>query len=119
MEVKYLTFWLKVQILFNPIFALVTKDFQKYKIKADSDLESTELISIPQMDFIECSYFCMKEEQNGKECKAFYISNEGSCRKVELDQNPCFQKAGTGGGITLYSTVRINIVGKYIRKVFK
>ena len=84
---------------------MITKDFNKYKIKGvtidNKEIESKELAIMPGMDCIQCSYFCMKADQ----CKAFYITKEGSCRQVPLDQ--CFQKVNTVNAITLYSTSEI------------
>ena len=81
--------------------SLITKDFKKYKI--NKEIESDELANMPGMDRIQCSYFCLKSDQ----CQAFYVTNEGSCRQVPLDQ--CFKKVQTitGDTITLYSTSEI------------
>ena len=87
---------------------LVTKDFVKSRIRFTEDIEDVELGSISGMDWNYCSYLCMKE---GEDCKQFYISNEGSCRKV-IDQ--CFEKGKKGANDTrmLYSTVQAKIIGK-------
>ena len=99
-------------VLIQSNIALVTKNFQKYKVKANSVANSTELAFIPQMDFSECAYFCMKETQNNKSCHAFYITKKGSCRKVDPD--PCYEKISQddSNSMIMYSTKTINIIGE-------
>ena len=93
-------------VLAHSVVALVTKNFEKYRIKDSSINNSTELAFIPKMDFFECSYFCMKK---GEDCKTFYITKDGSCRKVELNTNQCHETGlpENQDTIVLYSTIQI------------
>ena len=75
MNLKYLRVLLLVQVS----LALITKNFEKILLNTRSVIDYKELASIPQMDFFECAYFCMKV---GEECTSFYITKEGSCRRI-------------------------------------
>ena len=96
------------------MIGLVTKDFEKSLIKYSEDIEDSEIALIPGMDWHHCSYLCMKE---GEDCNQFYISKEGSCRKV-VDQ--CFEKGQKGEDETriLYSTVKAKVIGMLITPKF-
>ena len=72
MKLKYLRVLLLVQVT----LALITKNFEKILLNTRSVTKYEELALIPQMDFFECAYFCMKV---GKECKSFYITKKESC----------------------------------------
>ena len=102
---KYLTFLWVTQIN-----ALVTKDFQKYNVKSES-INSNELVAIPQMDFLQCAHFCMKEEE---QCAAFFITDEGSCRKVNLDDRYKKGFKSDPESVVLYSTKKLTIFGKFL-----
>ena len=84
---------------------LITKNFEKIKIKSQYINNFTELASIRQIDFFECSFFCMKM---GEDCKAFYITNEGSCRQVPLDQHFIKGSSNDPNVATIYSTEHID-----------
>ena len=78
---------LKQFLLFQSFYltsCLITKDYTKVPVNGNAIKEYIELASIPQVDFYECSYFCMKV---GETCKSFYVTKDGSCRQVPLDQD--------------------------------
>ena len=89
---------LKLFLLFQSFYltiCLITKNYTKVPVNGNAIKEYIELASIPQVDFFECSYLCMKL---GETCKAFHITKDGSCRQVPLDQD--FLK----GSSTLFTT---------------
>ena len=99
---------LKIVVLFqlaHLYYCLITKDFNKVPVNGNAIKDFDELASIQNMDFFECSYLCMKV---GDSCKAFYITKEGSCRQVPLDQD--FLK----GSATLFTTKPI----EYSKHIF-
>ena len=96
---------LKVLLLTHLSSSLITKNFEKVRINSESVKVFYELHNVPGMDFFECAYFCMKV---GTDCKAFFITNDGSCRQVPLDQS--FMK---GTNTILYTTEEVQF-GKHV-----
>ena len=74
-------------------------------------ITSTELESIPQMNDWQCAHFCMKDDE---QCEVFYITDKGSCRKVNLDDR--YQKGFKSDpeSVVLYSTKKLAIFGKLL-----
>ena len=100
MSWKYLKF-LVLAYLMTYSKCLITKNFEKIKVKSEHINNFTELASIPQMDFFECSYFCMKKD---KDCKSFYITKDGSCRQVPLNQHFIKASPSDPNAASIYST---------------
>ena len=108
-------------LLFSPIMGLIQKDFEKHFVinhkdtnfKEISVVDFTELVSIPGLNRIYCSYYCLKDEAG---CQAFYIHNETSCRKINMIPNQCYEKgeSGKANSVAIYSAKKINIVGKFL-----
>ena len=76
--------YLNVLLLAHLSSSLITKSFEKVKVNPNSIKVFDELHTVPGMDFFECAYFCMKV---GIECKAFFITKQGSCQQVPLNQS--------------------------------
>ena len=62
--------------------SLIIKDFETVKIDPNSIKNFTELEKSQGMDYFQCAYFCLKQD----DCQAFYITDKGSCRQVPIDQ---------------------------------
>ena len=102
--------------LIHSVVALVTKHFEKYRIKANGIINGTEeLAFIPKMSYFECSYFCLKK---GDDCKTFFITKTGSCRKV-TNPDICYERglSNDPDAVILYTTTKIFPVGKKLHPI--
>ena len=110
MRQGYLLFVWIWALLTDSVNGLIKKDFEKFRIKYNEDIDETELETIQGMDWQHCSYLCMKDTAN---CNKFYVSKDGSCLKVNEE---VFEKGKKGDEDTriLYTEEKVEILGKYL-----
>ena len=87
------------------VYSLKTKNFEKTKIKAISMPVYDIMASRPQMNQIDCAYYCMKNE----DCDTFRLTKEGSCLKIpNIGQNLLKAHYKDPKAVTLQTTENVD-----------